>query len=1630
MRLFIALFFSVSIFLNFGLTSPVHAVVSQEQASVLDISVQSIEGRIAATITFSAPVKGDIALDQWLIIVDESGSKVTGSWVLDDAAKVLYFTNIEPERRYLVSVKKGLPLINRGFLSQGKSQKISVDPISPMLGFAGNGNLLADSLVDGLPVISVNVGQVDVDFYRIPEKELVAFLSGNTRRGQQDFWKIESYINRLDLVYTARFDLKLFKNQTATSYLPIKEIAPLQRQGVYLAIMRKSGEYNYSHPSTWFASSDLGVHLRIYPDRADVSVNSLETAAPIKGVKLRLLDANAKLLDTRYTDETGAAHFSQSALEKANLLLATKGEHTSVVRLFGPVLDLSEFPVSGNINSPQQLFMYSERDLYRPGEAITLSALLRDKDGNLMPPQVLTFKLKQPDGRIASVQRIQPNTLGYYASVWQLPKDGATGKWSISSQIPGQASNHYNLQIEEFLPERMELTLNASEYLNTLDTFDIAVAGNYLYGAPAANNILQTQLLTHSAPHPFKAFEKFHFSNPQITEFNRRNSLDDQALNADGALQVTPKNYWRTAKTPLQLKLYTSLLDSGGRPVSRAINSYALPAEKMVGIRPLFDEDTAPYDSPANFEIILSEGQKKLAAANLQVKLIREQRNYHWLYTPNEGWTSDYTERHYTVSTTTISVKEGQAAAVSLAVDWGHYRIEVSNPETRLVTGYKFRAGWSADETVMTGRPDRVGLAFNKQRYKAGDQVVVEIKPPAAGKGYLLVESATALLRQIVDIPAQGGQVSFTVQEQWNSHDLYVSVLLIQPGRDREEKLPRRMMGIAPLLLDREARKLKVVIESPAKIRPNTELTIPIKVSFAGSAPKGRVQVTLAAVDVGVLNISKFVTPDPFDGFFQQRAYSVSARDSYSDLINADKGVRAQLKFGGDSDTSQAGEADPDVQIVSLFSGVVNVDAQGNAQVKLTIPDFSGRLRLMAVGFTEQHFGSVDKEIEVADPVVAQLTKPRFLRPGDTSQLALDLNNLSAVDQQMDLQLTLADGLSFSRADHDGKQQQKRSVSLDKGEKKVLYFPIEAAANYRAVDIDLNLTKVTLGPTVLAQPKKTLSLTRHWQLTVKPAWAITHKQWQTALSSGEKLSIAANEFDHLITKGLSGRLNVSSQPPLDIASNLRALEAYPYGCLEQTTSGVFPQLYINDALLAELAISGSDAASRNKAINLAIQRLQTMQRGSGGFGLWSDRSHEEHWLTVYVVDFLLRAKALGYQVPADNLAKALKRITIYLRSPDKIRSYYEEVNKTTKFAVRAYAAQVLSRSNQAPLSILRHLYDHKNADDTPMALLQLGIALNQAGDKTRADKALAEAVSRIERFGSEHLYYSSAVRDLALSSFWLLESKLKIENDQRLLLSLIAHLKEREWLSTQERNALFLLGKELHKADGTQSGKTDGTQLGKADGSVRLSWQVNAERFEQQLDRLQLILDSDDLQHDLAVQNHGEQTLFVNMRAEGYAKQAPRALDQGIDVKRKYFTLTGESFQKDSIRSGEKLIVELTVLADQRLRHAMIVDLLPAGLEIENQNLADSYDQSQLKVGGTSISESMYNLSIQYQQYRDDRFVMALELPRNNKVKLYYLVRAVSAGRYQIPPTFAEDMYRPEIRHRGRGGSILNVLPR
>lgn len=1559
------------------------------ELSVVDVSEVQLDGASTLSVSFSIPLDPEQKFEDKLHLVDSKSGKVDGAWELSDNLMELRLRHLEPQRKLVLTVDPGVRGVNDARLAAEYVSRLETRDLQATVGFASRGTLLPTRLAEGLPVIALNVDKIDVEFFRIKPESLPAFLAQWGRNTSLQSYESRELLPMADLVYGGRFDLNPARNTRETLLLPISGLKPLQQPGVYLAVMRASGTYNYSQPATLFTLSDIGLSVHRYRNRLDVFTQALDGGKALDGVSLEVLDAEGRVLAQGKTEKGG--HAELPLPKKAEVLLAHQGEQTSLLRLNGAALDLAEFDIGGQPAHPLQFFVFGPRDLYRPGETVLLNALLRDKDGNSVKPQPVSVEVRRPDEQVSRKFVWDADASGLYQYALQLAGEAPTGRWQLVFDLGDGKPQLYEFLVEDFLPERLALELKGSENpIKPADNAKIHVNGRYLYGAPAAGNRLTGQVYVRPLREAVKALPGYQFGSVTEEELTQDFDLDESVLDAKGEELLTLESKWSEAKSPLQLIVQASLQESGGRPITRTIVQPVWPANRLPGLRGLFDGKETNGDGPAEFELLVAnkDGQK-LAADNLKVRLVRERRDYYWNYSENDGWSYHFNEKFLNLDEQTLSIKAGDTAKVSFQVEWGPYRVEVEDPQTGLVSSLRFWAGYHGQDNTEGGavRPDQVKLALDKPVYGDGDTANVTVTPPAAGKGYLLVESSEGpLWWEEIDVPAEGKSFAIKLDPKWARHDLYVSALVIRPGERKANITPKRAVGLLHLPLDRTQRKLALTLTAPEKMRPKQALTVKIAAKNAdGSVPK-QVHVLLAAVDVGILNITKYATPDPYANLFGRKAYGVDQFDIYGQLIEAGQGRLASLAFGGDAALARGGKRpDTSVTIVALQSAPVTLDEKGEGEVSVNIPDFNGELRLMAQAWTEDRYGMAEGKTVIAAPLVAELSAPRFLAGGDQTSVALDLSNLSGKAQKLTVQVAAEGQLNLIN-------NQAQSLELAQGQRTTLKIPVQAWGG-------LGQGKVKVTVNGLDLPGENLPpFTREWTLGVRPAYPALLKQYRAVLKD-QAWSLPDGALAPFEASGREALLSLSSRPPLNLGAQINALKAYPYGCLEQTVSGLYPSLYADAALLKLIGVKGEADTERKRKIELGIERLLGMQRYNGSFGLWGADGEEEYWLTAYVTDFLLRAREQGYAVPAEPLKKASERLLRYVQERNLIEADYSENADHTRFAVQAYAGLVLARTQQAPLGALRSVFERRSDARSGLPLVQLSIALQKMGDQPRADQALIAGLAVSRKANDWLADYGSPLRDEALILALLEENGLDKNKREMRLFELSDLLAASPYLSTQERNSLFLAGRSLY-ASPEASWKV---QLSSSGGVQELSNEQPA-----------LVLDGKLLSPDLVLQNQGPTPVYQQLSLSGYPQQPPPASGENLSIRREYLGMNGQPLNLKDLRSGELVLVHVAVSAKQRVPDALIVDLLPAGLELENQNLAQS--AASLENASSQVKqwrESMQNASLKHQEFRDDRYVAALSLEASGTSHLLYLARAVTPGTYRVPPPQVESMYRP-----------------
>ncbi|WP_295470680.1 alpha-2-macroglobulin [uncultured Pseudomonas sp.] len=1582
------------------------------ELSVVDVSEIQVDGASTLSVSFSVPLDPQQKFAEKLHLVDSKSGKVDGAWELSDNLMELRLRHLEPQRKLVLTVDAGLEGVNKARLASEFSARLETRDLQATVGFASRGSLLPTRLAEGLPVIALNVDKVDVEFFRIKPDQLPAFLAEWEGSSSMSSYRSEELLPMADLVYGGRFDLKPARNTRETLLLPISGIKPLQQPGVYLAVMRASGTYSYSLPATLFTLSDIGLSVHRYSQRMDVFTQALEGGKALSDVNVDVYDQDGKVVGQAKTD--GKGHAQLPLPNKAALILAHKDEQSSLLRLNSPALDLAEFDITGPQAHPLQFFIFGPRDLYRPGETVLLNGLLRDQDGKGVKAQPINVEVRRPDEQVSRKFVWEPDANGLYQYQLQLADEAPTGRWQLVYDLGDGKPQLYEFNVEDFLPERLALDLKGSEQpISPEDNPQFEVTGRYLYGAPASGNSLTGQLYVRPLREAVEKLPGYQFGSITEEDLKQDRELDAITLDANGEALLDVQTEWAKARSPLNVILQASLQESGGRPITRRVVQPVWPAERLPGLRPLFgtsagDDDDYGYgaargeaqtdgDGPAEFEILVADAAgHKLAANDVKVRLVRERRDYYWTYSNSDGWSYNYNEKFLNLNEETVNIKKDGTAKVTFPVEWGPYRVEVEDPATGLVSSLRFWAGYRWQDNAEGGavRPDQVKLALDKPAYGDGDTAKVTVTPPAAGKGYLLVESSEGpLWWQEIDVPAEGKTFEVPLDKQWARHDLYVSALVVRPGERKANVTPKRAVGVLHLPLDRSQRKLGLTISAPEKMRPKQPLKLKVAAKNAdGSVPK-QVQVLVSAVDVGILNITRYATPDPFASLFGRKEYGADQLDVYGQLIEAGQGRLASMAFGGDALAKGGKRPDTSVTIVALQSAPVTLNEKGEGEVSVDIPDFNGELRIMAQAWTDERYGMAEAKTVIAAPLIAELSTPRFLAGGDQTSVALDLANLSGKAQKLDVHL-FADGqLSIPGGD------QLKTVQLKEGQRTTLKFPVQAQGG-------LGQGKLRVQVDGLDLPGEQLPpMSREWTVGVRPAYPAMLRHYRAVLEQGQDWNLPEGALQAFEPAGREALLSLSSRPPLNLGEQIRALKAYPYGCLEQTASGLYPSLYADAATLKRLGLTGEPDAERKRKVEIGIERLLGMQRYNGSFGLWGSDGEEEYWLTAYVTDFLLRARDQGYAVPAEALKKASERLMRYLQDRGQVQVNYSQNAEHTRFAVQAYAGLVLARSQQAPLGALRTLFERRSDARSGLPLVQLAIALDKMGDKPRAEQALQAGLA-VTRKSNEWLAdYGSPLRDQALILALLEENDLGGEARNQKLFDLADQLAASRYLSTQESNSLFLAGRHLL----SKPEKDWSAALSSGGQSLELSNRQPGQKLAGPV-----------LAAPMTVHNASAATLYQQLTVSGYPTQAPVAGGENLSISREYLSLKGQPLNVEALKTGQLVLVHLQVSARQRVPDALVVDLLPAGLELENQNLAQS--AASLEDASESIKdfrESMENAGLKHQEYRGDRYVAALDISASQPVHLLYLARAVTPGIYRVPPPQVESMYRPNWQALG-----------
>ncbi|MDE1986818.1 MAG: alpha-2-macroglobulin family protein [Alphaproteobacteria bacterium] len=1501
-------------------------------------------------------------------------------------------------KTYNVTLKTGLPSASGDKLVEDETVPVELRDKPSIVRFMG-GIILPRDNVKGVPVNTVNISKLKLKLIRIGDRLLSQIESDTVDETTLYSWSAKDIENNQGtLIWHGTMDVDNVKNDSVITLVPINDVLKDRKPGVYVLIAsdanaKKSDDSEDEDSGEmavqWIVDSDIALTTFQGAGGLTVFARSYDTASPLSGVKLTLVARDNNIVGTATTDSDGRANFDAGLMrpkggdQPVTVMAYGRQQDFSFTDLRRSSFDLSDRGVGGrNVPGPIDAYLYTERGVYRPGETVDLTAMIRDRVGAAVNAP-LTLVATRPDGMEVGRVTIAGADLKAGAAAWTLPLSSSAphGRWQIAAYIDPKDDpvGRVQFDVQDFVPQKLKVTLTAeTKVARPNSDIKVQVESRFLYGAPASGLSGEGTARISADATPFENYTGWQFGRVDDSFSDLDVQMTVPTTDAGGVTEATGAIGDLTDTTlALKAMVKIDIHEPGGRTTSKTVEIPVRNHDVMIGIRPDFSGGSVNEGARAGFEAVaLDADGKRVALSGVNYSWVREVTSYQW-YEDNGGWKYKSMTRDRLVTSGTMSIGAGASAKLAQAMPWGTYRLTLTDPKSGASSSYRFYSGWAASSAG--DRPDRIPVAADKTSYRAGETAHVRIKPAADGKALVVVASDKVFSSKVIDAPASGATVDVPVSADWGA-GAYVLVTDYRPLDKATGHEPVRSIGLVWLTLDNSQRTLTVLVGGPKKMLPRQRVNIPVQVKGLSSGEDA--YLTLAAVDEGILQLTEYQSPDPVTYYFGKRRLGVEMRDDYGRLIKAEKGAVGAMREGGDSFGGRSLAVVP-TRTVSLYSGLVKVGAGGMVNIPVDVPDFNGELRLMAVAVSANKLGHADRPMTVRDPVVADIVLPRFLAPGDKAQAALNLNNVEG--RAGDYVATVTAGGPAGLA---GGAQTVVTQHLNVGQR--VLVPVEIDGKGLGI---ANITLKLTGP-------GGFKVTRSWPIEVRAPQLDIARDETLPLAAGASFTANRQLIADIVPGTQTVGLTVSAAHGYsDVPGLLKWLDKYPYGCIEQTSSRAMPLLFFND--LAGMAGLPTDKALHDRE-QAAVDAALDMQNYAGNFGMWGPGSDADPWISAFALDFLMQAKAKNYVVPND----ALRRGAGWLRQISTSDSYDDNT--------RAYAFYLLARSGQVNVSDLRYFSDTRGAEwNTAIAAALTGAAAAEVGDRSRATYGFNRARDIVFK-AKPNTYpvgdYGSLLRDLAGTI------ALAAENGEAQLIPALMSKSEAldmrlNATTTQEKAWMLRAAYELTRQHTHLNILVNGQPAMPRDGAIRLS------------------PDYGQLGAGITFTNKGDATVWRTVSVQGTPAAPLPGVADGVTITKSVWTMSGAPADLSNLHQNDRVIVEISGrMANNYYRQMGVIDLLPAGLEIEQALSGDDGKPYNFldQLTDTTMADK-----------RDDRFVAAFTIGsayRSDQDKkkvepqpvfhIAYIARAVTEGSFVMPAGVAEDMYTPGVIGRTTLGSV------
>ncbi|MEZ5015980.1 MAG: alpha-2-macroglobulin [Flavipsychrobacter sp.] len=1492
---------------------------------------------------------------------------------------------------YDITISKDIEGRFGGVMKTDFDGQITFKKLSPSIQFTSSkGMYLSTKGNRNIGLSIINTNKVKLRITKIYENNISQFI----RRGQSYRYDYDDDDYHSYYVYNTRnIGDEVFAKEYNTQDLPRKNGARILNldfkdkiksfKGTYLVEVQ-SQEHTWVQDSKILNYSDVGLIVKEDKDNIYVFANSIRNATPLQGVRISFISTTNQLLEEITTNSEGTAILSDIKNRfsgfNIGLVTAKMEEEFSFISLENGGVETSRFNVGGYYQNSTGLnaMIYAERNLYRPGEQINVSTIIRN-DHWASPGEIpVKMQLTMPNGKEFATNKKILDKEGSCETHFNIPPSAITGTYTLHL-LTGNNINlaTYDISIEDFVPDRIKtsLTLDKEEY-QPLDSIKATLQVDNLFGTPAVGRNYEAQLNISKKVFKIKSLSDY--------DFNIKNDIKYEYLSREGK---TDKNGTATFKFPLkkefsgtgilQGNIMATAFDETGRPVHRYSNFTVYTQPIFIGIK--HGDDYVNTKKPHKLQLVAVD-QKGGIKTGVKAKVSLIKIEWHSVIERDgNGYRYKSKKQERVLKEKLITINGQNTNYIFTPELSGQYEVRIS-PEGSDSYVSRYIYAWGYYDTEYTSfevnTEGNVTIKTDKEKYNIGDNIDILFTTPFEGRMLVTLERDNVIEHKFLTTKDRSASFSIKAGEK-HIPNIYVSATLFRPMDDAA--LPLTVAhGYKSISVENKSLHIPVAITVPEKSRSKTKQTIKVK-----TTPNAF--VTIAAVDEGILQVKNYKSPDPYTHFYQKHALGVKAFDVYPYLMPE---INTTLSStGGDGADESAMRANPlfvnRIKNVSYWSGIKQADANGNISYDIDIPQFSGDLRVMALAYKGSSFGNAESHVKIADPIVISTALPRFLSPKDEVLVAVTVSNTTNKSTKATIALNTNGPLGVN-----GDKTKTVTIGANNEERVVFNISAENSIGKGKVDVTVKALNEAFE--------------NETEIAVRPPAGLQKKYIAGSVKAGSSQPI--NIDNNFMPQSIRGQLIVSKSPLIEFTKDINDLIRYPYGCIEQTTSTAFPQLYYYDLVKSITSIEDKDM---NPGYNVreAIQKIQSMQQYNGGMSYWQGGGYESWWGTIYATHFLIEAQKAGFKVSSNTIKRSVGYMEQMLKSRKTTRMYYNN-NQYREIASKEipYSLFVLALAGSPQYAHMNYYKAHQDMLSLDGRYM-LAAAYALSGQKDKAQKVLPKEFAGEESKPTFGGSFYSYIRDLAISLYVIQEinpDDLQISTMSRILSE---KMRRSYYLNTQEKSfGILALGKIAQRANKTQAtanimynSKSIATTNGK-DQSIDLR-----SRMDKPL--------------QLKVEGKGQYYYFAE--ASGITKDGSYAEeDKYLKVRRSFYTKQGRPITNNTFKQNDLIVVEITLQAqyDTEIENVVVTDILPAGFEVENSRLFDMPDIKWTK-------EPDYP---QHEDFRDDRVNLFTSASKETR-RFYYMVRAVTPGTYIMGPVQADAMYNGAF-HSYHGAGTIKVL--